>query len=134
MDIKSCVSQFTRLECRIKIFILTGYFIDAFRCLALVKEAVGLLKCFKIVETVDESTTHVVCGDSRRTFNVMKGIVYGAKLVTLQWVSIPAISLSYKRLNLKKKVISLINSNVDEVIDIESQKYFSDFEFINRNN
>ena len=28
----------------------------------------------------------------------------------------------------------MINSNVDEVIDIESQKYFSDFEFINRNN
>lgn len=55
-------------------------------CSALVKEAVGLLKCFKIVETVDDSTTHVVCGDSRRTFNVMKGIVYGAKLVNLQWV------------------------------------------------
>jgi len=69
-------------------------FIFAFSCSALVKEAVGLLKCFKIVETVDDSTTHVVCGDSRRTFNVMKGIVYGAKLVSLQWVIPPAILLN----------------------------------------
>merc|ERR1712071_336571 len=38
------------------------------------------------VETLDDSTSHIVCGDSRRTMNVMKGLVRGLKIVSLQWV------------------------------------------------
>lgn len=40
----------------------------------------------KIVEVVDNNTTHVVCGDSRRTLNVMHGVVRGIHLVTIDWV------------------------------------------------
>jgi len=51
-----------------------------------VTEAVRALKCYKLVETLDDSTSHIVCGDSRRTMNVMKGLVRGLKIVSLQWV------------------------------------------------
>ena len=41
----------------------------------------------KLQETVDESTTHVVCGDSRRTLNVMHGVVRGLHIVSTDWVT-----------------------------------------------
>lgn len=53
-----------------------------------VNKAVGLLHGFKIVEAVNDATTHVICGDTRRTMNVMRGVVRGAKLVKIDWVSL----------------------------------------------
>lgn len=41
----------------------------------------------KLHEVVDDSTTHVVCGDSRRTLNVMHGVVRGLHIVTTDWVA-----------------------------------------------
>lgn len=52
------------------------------------EKAVEEIKGFKVIEIVNDTTTHVVCGDSRRTLNVMRGIVRGVKIVTLNWVSI----------------------------------------------
>lgn len=40
-----------------------------------------------MAETVSDTTTHVVCGDARRTINVMRAVVRGAKIVTLEWVT-----------------------------------------------
>ena len=45
------------------------------------------------MELVDDSTTHVVCGDSRRTLNVMRGVIRGIHLVTYQWVSCRRLKL-----------------------------------------
>lgn len=53
-----------------------------------VEEAIEQMKRFKLNEVVDDSTTHVVCGDSRRTLNVMRGVVRGVKIVTLKWVRV----------------------------------------------
>lgn len=51
------------------------------------EKAVEKMKGFKIVEAVNDTTTHVVCGDSRRTINVMRGVVRGIRIVTLEWVN-----------------------------------------------
>ncbi len=40
-------------------------------------------------ENVDDSTTHVVCGASRRTLNVLYAITRGCWLVSQEWVSDP---------------------------------------------
>ena len=56
-----------------------------------VEEAIEQMNRFKLIDEVDDSTTHVVCGDSRRTLNVMRGVVRGAKIVTLKWVRGPSL-------------------------------------------
>ena len=40
-----------------------------------------------IAETVNETTTHVICGDSRRTLNVLQCVARGAWLLNKSWVS-----------------------------------------------
>jgi hypothetical protein len=52
----------------------------------MVEEAIEQMKRFKLGGAVDDSTSHVVCGDSRRTLNVMHGIARGLKIVSLKWV------------------------------------------------
>lgn len=54
---------------------------------AVVRSIVKRLGGFTIKSVVDSSTTHVVCGDSRRTMNVLRGISYGCWLVSVDWVS-----------------------------------------------
>lgn len=51
------------------------------------------MKRFKLIDTVDDTTTHVICGDSRRTLNVMRGVVRGAKIVTFNWVCFCILSM-----------------------------------------
>ena len=53
----------------------------------MVEQTVEALRGFKIQEIVEDSTTVVVCGDPRRTMNVMRAVVRGIKLVTYKWVS-----------------------------------------------
>lgn len=52
----------------------------------MVEGAVEALRGFKMVDVVNDTTTHIICGDARRTMNVMHGVVRGLKLVTFQWV------------------------------------------------
>ncbi len=52
----------------------------------MVEKAVEQLQEFKLVETVNDTTTHVVCGDSRRTLNVMRAVVRGIRIVSFNWV------------------------------------------------
>lgn len=40
-----------------------------------------------ISSTVREETTHVVCGASRRTLNVLKALAYGSWLLSKEWVT-----------------------------------------------
>ena len=54
--------------------------------ISVVEEAIDRIKGFKLADAVDDTTTHVVCGDARRTINVMRGVVRGVQLVTFQWV------------------------------------------------
>lgn len=58
-----------------------------YRSLATVEKAVDEMKGFKIIDVVNDTTTHVVCGDPRRTLNVMRGVVRGVKIISLNWVS-----------------------------------------------
>lgn len=37
--------------------------------------------------TVSKKTTHVVCGDSKRTINLLRGIANGCWIVHQEWVS-----------------------------------------------
>lgn len=52
----------------------------------MVEEAIEQMKRFKLTNIVNDTTTHVICGDPRRTLNVMRGVVRGVKIVTLNWV------------------------------------------------
>ena len=51
------------------------------------------LKRFNVVDTVCDTTTHIVCGDNRRTLNVLSGIARGCWLLSMEWVSIACIGL-----------------------------------------
>lgn len=51
------------------------------------KSVIKKLGGFTIETEVDSSTTHVVCGDERRTMNLLKGISYGCWIVSTDWVS-----------------------------------------------
>ncbi|XP_067945071.1 microcephalin-like isoform X2 [Watersipora subatra] len=52
----------------------------------MVRSIVKKLGGFQISQTVDRNTSHVVCGDNRRTLNVLKGISYGCWVVSVEWV------------------------------------------------
>lgn len=41
---------------------------------------------FDIEKTVTLTTTHIVCGDEKRTLNLMKGIAYGCWVLNKDWV------------------------------------------------
>lgn len=41
---------------------------------------------FIIAENVNETTTHLVCGEPRRTLNVLRCLARGIWLVTKEWV------------------------------------------------
>ena len=52
----------------------------------MVKSVIKKLGGYHINLTVDRNTTHVICGDNRRTLNVLKGISYGCWIVSVEWV------------------------------------------------
>lgn len=52
----------------------------------LVKQLVKKLGAFGFHETISEKTTHVVCGDARRTINLVKGLVRGCWILSKEWV------------------------------------------------
>ena len=41
---------------------------------------------FAVRPTVDETTTHVICGSVRRTYNILLGSVKGCWMLPLEWV------------------------------------------------
>ena len=70
---------------------------------AAVCRAVEALNGATITETVDDTTSHVVCGDSRRTLTVMRAVIRGAKLVTFHWVSRPISSSRHVEIESKER-------------------------------
>ena len=52
----------------------------------LVKQLVKKLGSFGFHETISEKTTHVVCGDARRTINLVKGLVRGCWILSKAWI------------------------------------------------
>ena len=52
-----------------------------------VRAAVHKLGGFTVVDRVQRSTTHIVCGGNRRTVKVLMGIARGCWIVSLDWVS-----------------------------------------------
>lgn len=60
----------------------------------MVKSVIKKLGVYKISLSVDENTTHVVCGDNRRTMNVLKGISCGCWIVSVEWVSLALLLIS----------------------------------------
>ena len=44
-----------------------------------------------IAENVNETTTHVICGEPRRTLNVLQCLARGAWLLNKSWVSYSTI-------------------------------------------
>lgn len=52
-----------------------------------VLQVVKTLGGFSVVDTVCESTTHVVAGSPRRTLNVLLGIARGCWILSYEWVS-----------------------------------------------
>ena len=69
----------------------------------MVEKAIDQMKKFELMETVNDATTHVVCGDPRRTLNVMRGVVRGSKIVSFSWV----LLLFSKTVNIFKHVFLL---------------------------
>ncbi|XP_071807312.1 microcephalin-like isoform X2 [Asterias amurensis] len=52
----------------------------------LVLSVVKKLKGFSVEERVSTTTTHIVCGENRRTLNVLRGIARGCWFLSLEWV------------------------------------------------
>ena len=52
----------------------------------LVKHLVKTLGAFDFHDAISERTTHVVCGDARRTMNLVKGLVRGCWILSKEWV------------------------------------------------
>ena len=51
-----------------------------------VKGIVKQMGGFHMLDNVDDTTTHVVCGGNRRTLNVLYAIAHGCWLVSQEWV------------------------------------------------
>ena len=52
----------------------------------LAKQIVKKFGVFGFHENISEKTTHVVCGDARRTINLVKGMVRGCWILSKEWV------------------------------------------------
>ncbi|XP_013380533.1 microcephalin-like [Lingula anatina] len=52
----------------------------------IVHAVVKKLGGFHMLDTVDDSTSHIVCGESRRTLNILRGIARGCWVLSLEWV------------------------------------------------
>jgi len=54
---------------------------------AVVRSLVSKLGDFTVSDSVVVSTTHIVCGDNRRTIKLLLGIARGCWIVSLDWVN-----------------------------------------------
>ena len=54
----------------------------------MVRSVVKKLGGYRIASSVCETTTHVICGNDRRTINVLLGICRGSWLLSLEWVGL----------------------------------------------
>lgn len=61
-------------------------------------QVVNTLGGFTVVDTVCESTTHVVSGNPRRTLNILLGIARGCWILSFEWVRAARLTKP-KRLN-----------------------------------
>ncbi|XP_038047413.1 microcephalin-like isoform X3 [Patiria miniata] len=52
----------------------------------LVTSVIKKLKRFTMEDNVSHTTTHIVCGESRRTLNLLRGIARGCWLLSVEWV------------------------------------------------
>lgn len=75
------------MRLRFKQYALVPIAVD-FSDRSLVKSVIKKLGGFVIKSEVDGTTTHVVCGDERRTMNLLRGISYGCWIVSVDWVSL----------------------------------------------
>ena len=53
----------------------------------MIHRVVRQLGQFAIKPTVDATTTHIICGSVRRTYNILVGSVMGCWILPLEWVS-----------------------------------------------
>ena len=60
---------------------------DVFSEQDVMRSVVGKLGGYKVVAHVGSTTSHVVCGDNRRTLNVLHAIARGCWLLSKEWVS-----------------------------------------------
>ena len=58
-----------------------------------VKSVVKKLGRYRLVTNVCDTTTHVICGNDRRTLNVLLGICRGSWLLSLEWVGSVLLTL-----------------------------------------
>ena len=61
----------------------------------MVRSVVKKLGGYRIASAVSETTTHVICGNDRRTLNVLLGICRGSWLLSLEWVRLVLQTASF---------------------------------------
>ncbi|XP_068247059.1 microcephalin [Palaemon carinicauda] len=66
-----------------KILYLTSFHSKERKCAVQIIKKLGK---FKITNEVDRNTTHVVCGEERRTLSVLYGIAYGLWILDKSWL------------------------------------------------
>ena len=62
----------------------------------LVADAIERLGGFVLEPQVTRTTSHVICGDEKRTVNLLRGIAYGCWILNYEWVrSNDSISIGF---------------------------------------
>ena len=60
--------------------------LSAHRTQGMVYSIVNKLGVYDVAHTVTDTTTHIVCGANRRTFNILAGTAKGCWILSLEWV------------------------------------------------
>lgn len=63
----------------------------------LVADAVKKLGGYYLEPQVTRATSHVVCGDEKRTINLLRGIAFGCWIIHYDWVSSESYALVSSR-------------------------------------
>lgn len=58
----------------------------------MVRTIIKKLGGYRYSSTITDNTTHVICGDARRTLSVLYAISRGSWLLSKEWVSVPCQS------------------------------------------
>lgn len=72
--------------CLMHLLMHYDWFLSVFRKQQTVYQVVNCLGGFTVVDSVCESTTHVVSGSPRRTLNILFGIARGCWILSFEWV------------------------------------------------
>ena len=76
------------------------------------KSVIKQMGGFHLIDEVDDSTTHVICGEKRRTLNILYAIARGCWLVSQEWVGCLAAYLlidnafGFQRVSIMQNVLS----------------------------